>query len=989
VLGSVPARSGCPGVRWRVVHGLVSADSWPLVGRGAEVDFVAGVLGGASAGCVVVCGAAGAGKTRVAREAVAAGAVGRSGRWAAGTSAAAGIPLGALAHLLPGVDVTASPTAVLAGATDALVRGTGASGARSRLVMGIDDAHLLDELSLALVHQWALTGAVSVVLTVGSGALVPSAVAALWKDGLAARLEVQALARGEVEQLITAVLGGIVHSETVERLWRVCRGNVLVLRELVEEGIATGRLTERGGVWRWAGPVVPGARLVEIVRGQWGPVDAVERAAMELVALGEPLAVGQLAARVGEEVVARLERRGLVTVAHSGRRREARLAHPVFAQVLRAEMPSTTARTLRRWLLDTLAGPPSDDPGADDFRPGLTRPKEAAPVWARGGVCPKEAGVVRTRGVPRARCEGVGVSVDREAGGLAPGGAARPGAGELLRVGRLVAERDDGESVYPLPPGWLAAAAADANATLEHDLAERLARAAVGGGADRECGGGVAAYPALQEAIRWRGRPVEAEHVGSVAVATASEPADRSRLVIGRALNLFFGLGRPGEAEAMLREAEAAPGVDPGHGPGSCITATRGVLAFLAGRPQEAAEISNEVLTSPRGASRPARAWAWAAAAAGLADAGRGAEALAAVASGRAECDRARGETELTMARLLLARGELDALLFTGRIHDARTRAAELHEASTADTASWAEPVTALHRGWTAMAAGHVRAALRWLTEAATDLERSDPAGCRPVCTALLVQAHALAGDAERAGSLLSDLTVARPSAVAVFEPQALLAAAWHASAEDRISDAVATARRAAASAAGMGQWAMEATALHAVVRLGRAATVADRLDVLVGQIDGPLVTAFAAQARAATAPDHVAGPRLDEVAAEFDVLGADLLAAEAAAAASHAHHHCGDTRRGAAAADAAARSARRCKGARTPGLRGLRTATLSVRERETATLAAGGMSNRAIAEHLVRSIRTVEAHLANAYNKLGVHHRDALVEALAAEKDH
>jgi DNA-binding CsgD family transcriptional regulator len=931
VQGSVPARSGCPGPRRRVVHRSVSADSWPLVGRGAEVEFVAGVLGGASAGCVVICGAAGAGKTRLAREAVAAaGAAGLSGRWAAGSRATAGIPLGALAHLLPGVQVTASPTAVLAGATDVLVRGAGANGARPRPVMGIDDAHLLDELSLALIHQWALTGAVSVVLTVGAGALVPSAVAALWKDGLAARLEVRVLARSEVEQLITAVLGGIVHSETVERLWRICRGNVLVLRELVDEGIATARLTQRAGVWRWAGPVVPGPRLVEIVRGQWGPLDAVERAAMELVALGEPLAVGQIAARVGEDVVARLERRGLVTVAHSGHRREARLAHPVFAQVLRAEMPSTTARTLRHWLLHT----------------------------------------------------------DRVEG-LAPAGAARPEAREMLRVGRLVAERDDGESVAPLPWGWLAAAAADANATLDHDLAERLARAAVDSGAGGGCGRGVAAYLALHEAIRWQGRPVEAERVGSVAIATASEPADRSRLVIGRALNVFFGLGRPHEAEAMLRDTEKALAGDPGRGPGSCVTATRGVLAFFAGRPQQAAEISSEVLTAPSGSNRPARAWAWAAAAAGLAVAGRGTQALAAVASGRAECDGARGETELTMARLLLARGELDALLFTGRIHEACTRAAELHEASTADTASWADPVTALHRGWTAMGAGHVRAALRWLTEAATDLERSDPAGCRPVCTALLAQAHALAGDAESAGALLGDPTAARHPAVAVFEPQALLAAAWYATSEDRICDAVATARRAAASAVGMGQWALEATALHAVVRLGHAATVADRLDALVDQIDGPLVAAFAAHARAATATDHAAGPRLDEVAAEFEVLGADLLAAEAAAAASHAHHHSGDARRGAAAADAAARLARRCTGARTPGLRGVRAGKLSVRERETAALAAAGMSNRAIAEHLVRSIRTVEAHLAKAYAKLGVHHRDALVEALAAEQDH
>jgi DNA-binding CsgD family transcriptional regulator len=57
----------------------------------------------------------------------------------------------------------------------------------------------------------------------------------------------------------------------------------------------------------------------------------------------------------------------------------------------------------------------------------------------------------------------------------------------------------------------------------------------------------------------------------------------------------------------------------------------------------------------------------------------------------------------------------------------------------------------------------------------------------------------------------------------------------------------------------------------------------------------------------------------------------------------------------------------------------------LSRREREVAELAAAGCSSREIGERLFLSPRTVDNHLARAYDKLGIDGRDGLAEALRA----
>jgi DNA-binding NarL/FixJ family response regulator len=60
----------------------------------------------------------------------------------------------------------------------------------------------------------------------------------------------------------------------------------------------------------------------------------------------------------------------------------------------------------------------------------------------------------------------------------------------------------------------------------------------------------------------------------------------------------------------------------------------------------------------------------------------------------------------------------------------------------------------------------------------------------------------------------------------------------------------------------------------------------------------------------------------------------------------------------------------------------------LTVREREIAELITAGRTNREVAEQLVLSTRTIEAHVRNIYGKLGVRSRVELARVIADRPD-
>jgi DNA-binding CsgD family transcriptional regulator len=312
--------------------------SWPFAGRKKELDHLVALARDRAARGVVIVGAAGVGKSRLAGEVLRHFAPDRFAVLGIrATKAASGIPNGALADLLP--RETPPGNSLRWAAEEIVARASGL-----RLVLGIDDAHLLDGYSAGVVHSLVSSGRARIVATVRTGEPVPDSVTALWRDGFARRADIGPLTDDDTRALLATALRGRPDEATVLRLCRVTEGNALFLHEIVDAALDSGTLQPVRGMWQLTGGTRLAPRLVDLIHDRIGTLSSPMKDVLEYTAFAEPVGARTLSALTSEEAVLRAEERGLIRVVVEERREVARLGHPLYGEVARERCPELRRR---------------------------------------------------------------------------------------------------------------------------------------------------------------------------------------------------------------------------------------------------------------------------------------------------------------------------------------------------------------------------------------------------------------------------------------------------------------------------------------------------------------------------------------------------------------------------------------------------------------------------------------------------------------------
>ena len=303
-----------------------------LLGRNSELEKIQRVLSrsGDFSG-VVIAGAPGVGKTRLAREALnRAAASGKRTKWVVGTESVRDVPLGAFAGVLG--DAMSDPLSDVRRVINSFVR----QQDQKHIVIGVDDAHLLDGLSAHVVLQLAQSRGARLVVTVRTDVEEPDAVRALWKDGLLKRIDLEPLSAASTRSLIEATVGGPVDALSARRFWKLTDGNALFLRQLLADQITAGRMAQVAGVWMWDDDVAVSPSMGDIVGRQLRYLAPELVQVVDFLSLCEPLAVCVLRDLVPSGDLEVAEQTRLLIVERTSGELLARLAHPLFGELRRA-----------------------------------------------------------------------------------------------------------------------------------------------------------------------------------------------------------------------------------------------------------------------------------------------------------------------------------------------------------------------------------------------------------------------------------------------------------------------------------------------------------------------------------------------------------------------------------------------------------------------------------------------------------------------------
>lgn len=310
-------------------------------------EVVAALTSGSGCGAVIV-GEHGAGKSFVAQRALEKLGEDYLVVQVRGSSISSKLPYGALSVLLNELDAShlEHPLMVLRGLTQLLHnRAQGRS-----VVLFVDNAHDLDELSTMMVAQLCAGGHVLLLAACVDLPNLGSDIMGLWKDDLLRRVDLGPFDFSETADSLAHEYGGHFSHTAARALWNASGGNPLFLHSLAREQIKLGTIVRHEDSWVLGEkPVALAGEIRDVLKARLNRLSPGQRDVFELLSLAGALPLQTLMSVSKAQDIDTLQERGLIHVSHDHPPMVS-IANSVTAGIVASVVPPGRSAELRRRL---------------------------------------------------------------------------------------------------------------------------------------------------------------------------------------------------------------------------------------------------------------------------------------------------------------------------------------------------------------------------------------------------------------------------------------------------------------------------------------------------------------------------------------------------------------------------------------------------------------------------------------------------------------
>ncbi|MEQ4518924.1 LuxR family transcriptional regulator [Pseudarthrobacter sp. B907] len=277
-----------------------------------------------------------------------------------GSSISSKLPYGALSVLLNDLDAShlEHPLMVLRGLTQLLH----AKAQGRAIVLFVDNAHDLDDLSCMMVAQLSAGGHVTLLAACVDLPHVGGDIMGLWKDDLLRRVDLEPFDFAETAATLNQEYGGHFSHTAARALWSASGGNALFLHSLAREQIKLGTIVRQEGAWvQSGGSIALTGEVRDVVKARLNRLSPGQRDVFELISLAGAVPLQTLMRIFNPQDMDNLQERALIQVSHDHPPMVS-VANTVTAAIVASVVPPGRSAELRRRLTAVLADTEQGEP---------------------------------------------------------------------------------------------------------------------------------------------------------------------------------------------------------------------------------------------------------------------------------------------------------------------------------------------------------------------------------------------------------------------------------------------------------------------------------------------------------------------------------------------------------------------------------------------------------------------------------------------------